>query len=98
MHAVGREGERDVGSVVHDEERAVALGRLAEDGAPPQEVAGLRLLLPQLDDVRARREDRLQELGQVAPVLARARHHVQPRPCQSRASFHPKFTTTSCGA
>ncbi len=73
-----RRRERHVGTVVHEEQRAVPVGGLPEDLAPAQEVAGFGVLLAELDDVDARAEDRVQEVGQVAAPLAGVGADVEP--------------------
>ncbi|GAA2879919.1 hypothetical protein GCM10010517_42370 [Streptosporangium fragile] len=77
MEHVGADRVRDVRPVVHGQELAVPVARLAEDGQQLQLLTRLQALLSQLDDVDPARESGVQEVGEVSPVTAPVGAQVQ---------------------
>ena len=91
VHPVGPGSDRDVGSVVEDEERAVAVGRRAKGRAPAEQIAGLGVLLAQLHDVDARVEHRVEKGFEVALRLPRVGDEVE---AGARQPLPPRVTRT----
>lgn len=75
---VGADGVGDVRPVVHREQRAVPTAGVREDGEVLQLLGRLHALVPQLHDVHAVRQDRVQEVGEVALAPAGVRAEVHP--------------------
>ncbi len=72
MHPVGTCRDREVGAVIDHKKRAVPVGGSPKFAAPAENVAGLGILLAQLHDVDARREDRIKKRAQIALSLSGA--------------------------
>ena len=98
---VGSGGAGDVGTVVDREQGAVPAGRVGQDLAGRQLVAGLeraeplltgRTLVAQLDDVHPAGQCGLGELGQVAALAPRVGAQIQPRPRETGKTFVHKQT------
>ncbi len=75
---VGARGQRDVGAVVHGEQRVVAAAGVREHLQRSQLVAGLHPLLAQLQQVHPAAQGRVGELGEVAARAAGVGADVEP--------------------
>ena len=96
MQYVGSRGESDVRPVVDRQQLAVPLAGVREHLKGRQLVRSLHLLLAQLHDVHATGQCGIQELLEIALLLARIRAQVETRVGQSVAvvSHTPKPAMT----
>jgi hypothetical protein len=86
---LGTSGQRDVGPVVHRQQRPVAPAGVGEYLQGCQFGTRIQGLVPQLDDVHAAGQRRVDELGKIPTCGPRIRTQVQPRIAQPRPNCLP---------
>jgi hypothetical protein len=79
MQHVRTGGERDIGTIVHREQRAVALACPCEDFQRSELVTGRQRLVPQLQDVYPAGQCRVGELGEITALGPGVSAQVQLR-------------------
>ena len=92
VDAVGAARLDEIRPVVEDEERAVGVAGATERRRGRDELVVRQLLVPELDDVDAAAERRVEQRVGVAPVRARLEDEIEPRPGETPRRAGPSTT------
>ena len=102
VDAVGRACFDEIGPVVEDEERAVAVARAPERRGCGDELRVRQLLLPELDDVDASAECGIEQRIGLRSVRAGLNHQAQPGAGETQSArstihgAHPSVGSRLC--